>query len=149
MQWFAKPPCLQGHRGFESLPIRHQGNHMSLTSKKIGIVGSREFKNYEQLEREINKIIKQDDELVSGGAVGADSMAQRYAKQHGYYIHIYYPKYAQFGKPATFIRNKVIVENADIVLAFYQKGRFQQGGTANTAKWARDLDCPLFEFEEE
>ena len=122
---------------------------MSLTLKRIGIVGSREFKNWEQLKSEIDKIIKSDDELVSGGAVGADSMAQRYAKEYGYNFHIYYPKYRKFGKPATFIRNKEIVENADIILAFYQKGRFQEGGTANTAKWARELGRPLFEFEED
>jgi predicted Rossmann fold nucleotide-binding protein DprA/Smf involved in DNA uptake len=75
-------------------------------------------------------------------------MAQRYAKEKGKQILIIYPSYAQFGRPATFIRNKIIVENADIVLAFYQKGRFQQGGTANTAEWARKLGVTLHEFEE-
>ena len=122
---------------------------MSLTSKRIGIVGSREFQNWEQLKREIDKIIQEDDEIISGGARGADSMAQRYAKTYGHNMQIKYPKYARYGPGATFVRNKVIVENSDIILAFYQKGKFQQGGTANTAKWARELDCPLYEFEEE
>lgn len=117
--------------------------------KSIGVVGSREFSNYDQLKREIDKIIGSDDEIVSGGAKGADSMAQRYAKENGYNIMIYYPRYRLFGKGATFIRNKLIAEHADIVLAFYQKGRFQMGGTANTAKHARDLGVPLYEFEEE
>jgi hypothetical protein len=36
-----------------------------------------------------------------------------------------------------------------MVIAFYQKGRFQQGGTSNTAEWARKLNVPLFEYEEE
>lgn len=117
--------------------------------KRIAIVGSREFHNYEQLKEIINKFIHEDDEIVSGGALGADSMAQRYAKEFGYNMHIYYPKYARYGKPATFIRNKIIVEHSDLVLAFYQKGRFQQGGTANTAKWARELGVELHEFEEE
>lgn len=136
---------------------------MSLTSKNIAVVGSREFKNYEQLKREVDKIIHEDDTLVSGGAksdtpgmswdskakASADGFAQRYAKEKGYNILIIYPKYARFGKPATFIRNKVIVQNSDVVLAFYQKGRFQQGGTANTAEHARNLGVPLYEFEEE
>ncbi len=117
--------------------------------RNIGVVGSREFKNWEQLKRTIDEFIQEDDEIVSGGAVGADSMAQRYAKAYGYDIQIKYPKYARNGKGATFIRNKVIVENSDVVLAFYQKGRFQVGGTANSAQWARKLDIELHEFEEE
>jgi predicted Rossmann fold nucleotide-binding protein DprA/Smf involved in DNA uptake len=134
-----------------------------LTSKRIGLVGSREFSNYAQFKREVDKIIQADDSITSGGAksntpgmswdskakASADGFAQRYAKENGFNILIIYPKYAQFGKPATFIRNKIIVENSDVILAFYQKGRFQEGGTANTAKWARDLGVELHEFEEE
>jgi len=120
-----------------------------LTQKRIAIVGSREFKNWDQLKHRVDTFIHEDDEIVSGGAVGADSMAQRYCKQFGYDMQIKYPKYARFGRGATFIRNKVIVEHSDIVLAFYQQGRFQEGGTANTAKWARELGVDLEEFEEE
>ena len=115
----------------------------------FGIVGSRAFTNYDQIKRELLARFQADDEVVSGGASGVDSMAQRFCKEQGYNIHIYYPKYAYFGPGATFIRNKIIVEHSDIVIAFYAKGRFQQGGTANSAKWARELDIPLIEFEEE
>lgn len=117
-------------------------------NKRVGVVGSREFKNYDQLETELDKILVEDDWIISGGAKGVDSMAQRYAKEKGYNIKIYYPKYHRFGKGATFIRNKLIAEDSDLVVAFYQKGRFQQGGTANTAKWANELGVPLQEFEE-
>lgn len=123
-----------------------------LTYKRIAVVGSREFKNYEQLQREVDSRYEEGDRLVSGGAIGADSMAQRYAKERGLSIFIIYPRWRVNGiynPGAGFIRNKEIVENSDIVLAFYQKGRFGQGGTANTAKWARDLGVPLEEFEEE
>lgn len=129
----------------------------------IALVGSRKFKNYEQFKREVGKVIRKGDLIVSGGATdktpgmswdskakaSADSFAQRYAKEFGYRILIIYPDYAQYGKPATFIRNREIVEESKVVLAFYQKGHFQEGGTANAAKWARDLDKELYEFEEE
>jgi predicted Rossmann fold nucleotide-binding protein DprA/Smf involved in DNA uptake len=121
-----------------------------LTSKKIAVVGSREFKNWEQLQYRVSGFLdSDDDELVSGGALGADSMAQRFCKEHGFDLSIKYPKYRLFGKPATFIRNEKIAEASDLVVAFYQFGRFQEGGTANTAEWARKLGKPLYEFEEE
>lgn len=116
--------------------------------KSVGVIGSREFKNYSQLERELDKVMGPDDEIVSGGAVGADSMAQRYAKEKGYNIKIFYPKYWRYGKPATFQRNKLIAEASSVVIAFYQKGRFQMGGTANTIEWCKKLGVPYFEYEE-
>jgi predicted Rossmann fold nucleotide-binding protein DprA/Smf involved in DNA uptake len=116
--------------------------------RKIGVVGSRVFGNYEQLCDTLDKIIKRGDTIVSGGAIGVDSMAQRYAKDHGFTIIIFYPDYNHYGKGATFARNKVIAEQSDRVLAFYAKGRFQQGGTANTIEWARKLGIPYDEYEE-
>lgn len=136
---------------------------MSLTQRRVGLVGSREFTNYEQFRREAGKHLKKGNLIVSGGAksdtpgmswdskakASADGFAQRYARENGFMILIIYPDYAQFGRPSTFIRNKVIAENSDIILAFYQKGRFKVGGTANTAEWARKLGVELIEYEEE
>lgn len=123
-----------------------------LTYNRIAVVGSRKFSNYEQLSRELDSRYTEGDWLISGGALGADSMAQRYAKENGLPILIIYPRWRPNGRydaGAGFKRNKQIVENADIVLAFYQKGHFQEGGTANTAAWARNLEVPLLEFEQE
>lgn len=127
-----------------------------LTYRKIAIVGSRKFKNYSQLQRIADTFVGPDDWVVSGGALGADSMAQRFVKERGNTIVIIYPKWRNIvdGKSiydagAGFKRNKRIVEEADVVLAFYQKDNFQQGGTANTATWARILEKELHEYEEE
>jgi len=119
-----------------------------LIGKRIAIVGSREFHNYAQLSAKVKVYVSTDDEIVSGGALGADSLAQRYAKERGHTIHIHYPRW-EHGNSAGFVRNRRIVENSDLVLAFYSKGRFQIGGTANTIEWARKLEVPFHEFEEE
>jgi hypothetical protein len=126
-----------------------------LTYRRIAVVGSREFKNYKQLSDTLNgfnpetgeKFIEKGDWIVSGGALGADSMAQRWAKETGHPILIFYPDWS-ISKGAGFLRNAEIVQNADIVLAFYRKDHFQEGGTSNTAGWARKLNVPLYEFEE-
>ena len=119
-----------------------------LLGRHIAVVGSRQFKNYAQLSRVLDEHIKDEDEIVSGGAIGTDSMAQRYAKERGHAIHIYYPRW-EHGASSAFQRNKRIVENSDVVLAFYSKGRFRGGGTSNTANWAEQLGKELHEFEEE
>jgi predicted Rossmann fold nucleotide-binding protein DprA/Smf involved in DNA uptake len=117
--------------------------------RKIGVVGSREFRNYRQLADHLNTLIYRGDSLVSGGASGADSMAQRYAREMGIPITIFYPDYNHYGRGAGFVRNKAIAESSDRIVAFYAKGRFQQGGTANTIEWARKLGIPFEEFEEQ
>lgn len=123
-----------------------------LTHKRIAVVGSRTFKNYKQLSEVLDSILGPHDELVSGGALGADSMAQRYAREHGLTITIHYPNWypnGQYDKGAGFARNRKIVEGSDLVLAFYRKDHFQEGGTANTAGWARKLNTELREYKED
>ena len=118
------------------------------TSRHVAVVGSRDFRNYKFFSTMLDSMLKRDDIIVSGGAQGVDSLAQRYAKEHGMTILIIYPDYARFSNGATFRRNEEIVLHSDIVLAFYARGRLQQGGTANTASWARRLEKPLHEYEE-
>lgn len=116
--------------------------------RRIAVVGSREFHNYKLLESTLDKVCERGDTIVSGGAVGADSFAQRYAKERGLRILIIYPDYMHDGRGATFIRNKYIVESSDRVYAFYARGRFQQGGTRNTVEWAEKAGLPVIELED-
>jgi hypothetical protein len=125
---------------------------MSLAYRKIAVVGSREFRNWEQLKKTLDEFLQEEDRLVSGGATGADSFAQRYAKETGRTITIHYPKWRTergYDAGAGFARNRKIVEDSDTVIAFYQKGRFQQGGTRNSIEWSIKLGKDFREFEEE
>lgn len=118
--------------------------------RRVAVVGSREFKNYKQLERVVGDLnLSEEDMIISGGAVGADTMAYRFCKENGIDILTCFPNWNRYGKSAGFKRNKRIAQRSELVLAFYQKGRFQEGGTANTAKHARDLGIELREYEEE
>ena len=55
--------------------------NLKLDTMKIGVVGSREFDDYTKLENELNKI-KGITEIVSGGARGADTLAERFVENN-------------------------------------------------------------------
>ena len=58
-------------------------------------------------------------ELVSGGARGIDTCARRYADTHGMKITEFLPEYNLYGRAAPIKRNYLIIDYADIVLAFW------------------------------
>lgn len=87
----------------------------------LGIVGSREFFDYNRLVFEVDNIIKDRSviEIVTGGAIGTDSLAERYAKDRQIPVKIIKPDWDRLGKSAGPIRNKQIVESCDILIAFW------------------------------
>lgn len=85
----------------------------------IGIIGSRGFNNYELLNETMSQYINQVDVVVSGGARGADSLGEKWAKENGKETLIFKPDWNKFGKRAGFIRNQDIVKNSQIVIAFW------------------------------
>mgnify|MGYP001320269151 CR=1 FL=1 len=58
-------------------------------------------------------------EIVSGGARGVDTSAKEYALAHGLRLTEFLPEYDKFGRGAPLKRNITIIENADLVLAFW------------------------------
>lgn len=73
--------------------------------------------------------------IVSGGADGADTFGERYAKENGLKTIIHLPDYKTHGRAAPIIRNKNIIEDADIVVACWNK---KSRGTANAIGLAKD-----------
>lgn len=86
---------------------------------KVGIVGSRDFNNYEMVCDELQPILEQVEVIVSGGARGADSLGEKWAKENGKETLIFKPNWSKYGKRAGFIRNEDIVKNSDQVIAFW------------------------------
>lgn len=58
-------------------------------------------------------------EIVSGGAVGVDLCAKRYALEHGIKYTEFLPEYSKYGKAAPLKRNDEIIKYTDTVLAFW------------------------------
>ena len=106
---------------------------------KLAIVGSRSFNNYNLLKDTINKYdnIKL---IISGGAIGADKLAEQYAKEYNIETKIYLPDWNKYGKKAGPIRNELIIKDCDIVIAFWDG---ESRGTLSSINIAKTLNKKL------
>lgn len=77
--------------------------------------------------------------IVSGGAIGADSLGEQYADNNLIPKLIFMPDWEKHGKSAGFIRNKDIIEAADFVLCFWDG---VSKGSANSLSIAKRLKKP-------
>lgn len=70
----------------------------------IAVIGSRTFNDYELFKSKLNEILQyiQDKNItiVSGGAIGADKLAEQYADEKGYRKLIFLPDWKKYGKSA-------------------------------------------------
>lgn len=98
---------------------------------KIAIVGSRDFDRLD-LVIEYVKALPKDTIVVSGGARGVDQIAAVAAHNAGLVVVVYRADWAR-GITAGFERNTLIVEQADMVVAFWDG---KSKGTMDTIKKA-------------
>jgi hypothetical protein len=95
---------------------------------KVIIAGGRNFENYTLLKLKCNAIlneVKDEIQIVSGGAKGADKLGERYAREKGYICKIFEADWDKNGKAAGFIRNEEMAKYSDSLIAFwdgYSKG---------------------------
>ena len=109
---------------------------------KLAIVGGRNFNNYDLFLEIVQGYLRDSiDEIISGGAKGADSLAERFADYWGFPQPIFKPEWNKYGKSAGFIRNQLIVDNCDMVLAFWDG---ESRGTADTIEKAKKAKRPTF-----
>jgi hypothetical protein len=88
---------------------------------KVAIIGSRDFSDYRLLRQKCNLILSSLESftILSGGARGADRLAERYAREKGLPILIYKADWIEFGKQAGMIRNNQILLFCTHVIAFW------------------------------
>lgn len=82
---------------------------------KAAVIGSRNI-----LHVDIEKYLPDGvTEIISGGAKGLDSLAKEFAICKGLKLTEYLPEYNRYKKSAPLKRNIKIIEEADIVIAFW------------------------------
>lgn len=109
---------------------------------KLAIVGSRTFNDYDLFLDFAQKYFRYEiNTIISGGAKGADSLAKRFAKYWGFEYSEFLPNWNELGKSAGFRRNQQIVDECDVVLAFWDG---KSKGTQDTINKAKKAKKPTF-----
>lgn len=112
---------------------------------KYGVVGSRGFSNYDVMARALDNLgLTSADTIVSGGAYGADALAEKYANAKGLATLIFKADWQKHGKKAGILRNQDIVDNSDVVIAFWDG---VSRGTNNTINRTITAGKKLFIFD--
>jgi hypothetical protein len=116
---------------------------------RILIAGSRTYNDYNNFCDIMDFIIKEytngNIEIVSGGAKGADTLAEKYAKEKQLPITIFPAKWEEYGKSAGFIRNvemhNYINEVSNRMCVCFWDGLSR--GTQHNFKLCKKFDTPL------
>ena len=103
---------------------------------KVAVIGSRGL-HVDDLRQYLPK---ETTEIVSGGAKGIDSDARAYAQAHGIPLKEFLPEYQKYGRGAPLKRNLLIIEYADVVLAFWDG---ESRGTIYVIDHCRKMNVPV------
>lgn len=124
---------------------------------KILVCGSRTFDNRLALDTVLNGFWWPTDAsrrealtIISGGAAGADAMAERWADAHvGVAFRKFSADWKLHGKAAGPIRNQLMLEESEphLVIAFVNKPLERSKGTADMVRRARQTHRPVWVVE--
>lgn len=111
-------------------------NNSEVIAVKVAVIGSRGVR-----VDDLGKYLPADvTEIISGGAKGVDTCAREYALAHDIKLTEFLPDYRHYGRGAPLKRNIQIIENADLVLAFWDG---VSHGTKHTIEQAESMDVPV------
>ncbi len=107
---------------------------------KVAIVGSRKFANLAAVRAYV-AILVPETIVISGGAIGVDTVAVAAAKKLGLEWKVILPDYEMYGpKIAPLIRNQQIATECNRMVAFWDG---KSTGTMHAVKHARKLGKPV------
>lgn len=94
---------------------------------KVIVAGGRDFDDYELLSKKLDKMrqvilandLADDMEIVCGKARGADSLGERWGREHHVSVAEFPADWDKYGRSAGPRRNKQMGEYADTLLAFW------------------------------
>ncbi len=106
---------------------------------KIVVSGSRNYNNFDEAKEYIDLCINNIGKdtvpvFLSGGCRGADKLGERYAEENGFEIEQHPADWSKHGKSAGPIRNKIMAQEADLIICFWDG---ESTGTKSMIECAR------------
>lgn len=133
---------------------------------RIAVVGSRKFTNQGYMDKVLDEYLELLGPFVviTGGATGADTCAIRWANDRLPFPPVVYPAHwnnltaadavikvrrgKRYDARAGFRRNQLIVDDSDMVLAFFPSKKWSPG-TSDTIDKAKQAGKPVEVYDEE
>lgn len=87
----------------------------------VAVVGSRTFADEKLLDETLSEFHAKNPitKIVSGGARGADSLAEKWARGKGIPVTVYPAEWEKYGRRAGMIRNRLIIADCQHCIAFW------------------------------
>lgn len=109
---------------------------------KVIVTGGRDYDNYDEVCKVLDALGVQH--VVTGGAKGADRLAETYIDDFGFTYRRYEADWDKYGKAAGPIRNRqMLEENKDCIVIAFPGGK----GTADCVRQARQLGMVVLKVE--
>ena len=105
----------------------------------VAVVGTRTFANYALLAETLGGLAG-PLAIVSGGAAGADALAERFARERGLPLAVFRADWRRHGRAAGPLRNAQIVAACDRLVAFWDG---ESPGTRDSIAKARAAGRPV------
>jgi len=109
----------------------------------LGIVGYRSYDNYQEFCNIIDNWIQNNsniNQIISGGATGVDSLAEKYAKEHDIPFVVYPADWKKYGNKAGPLRNQLIIDASTHLLALPSR---KSRGTFDSINKAKQKGIPV------
>ena len=89
---------------------------------RVIVAGSRTIKDYTIVKEAIEKSGFDVSVLMTGGAIGVDTLAETWASIQGIKVLKHEPDWGKYGRAAGPIRNSIMVKNASREMVSYFSG---------------------------
>ncbi len=88
---------------------------------RVLVSGTLSFDDYPLLRGTLDRVLagKANVVIVTGGATGAEALAERYAAEHALSVKQYLVDWERYGRGAKVIRNTQLIEVANLAVFFW------------------------------
>jgi hypothetical protein len=86
---------------------------------RVIIAGSRTITSYKDIEDAVYFSNMHPTTIISGGAIGVDSLGEVFAAKNNLALEIYKAEWDRYGKAAGYRRNALMASKADALIAIW------------------------------